>query len=190
MTPAVVSAEQIAIDDMISPDGPRLKGFDVGSVVKIKGTISEFRDIRQISMKIVHIIPDTAAEMVEWRARDAFYRDVLWKPWVVTGEQEKKCLRDAQREKWREEEKRRLKIKKGETEEDRNLRKRKERRERREKEAKEVKEAEDGKKKDEERRRVQWERDQRSNRERKRAEMSRKCREQEFRARVGKVDLG
>lgn len=189
-TPADVSAEQSAIVNMISPDGPKLKGFDVGSVVKIKGTISEFRDVRQVAMKIIHIIPDTEAEVVEWRARNAFYRDVLGKPWVVTEEQEKKCLRDVEREKWREEEKKKRKIKKGESEEDRVLRKKKERREKRERAAKVAKEAEDEKKKDEERTRVQWERDQRSNRERKRAEMSRKVREQEYRARVEKVDLG
>lgn len=181
--------DQRAIDDMISPDGPKLRGIDVGSVVKIKGIISVFRDVRQIAMKIIHTIPDTAAEVVEWQARNAFYKDVLGKPWLVSEEQEKKCLKDAEREKWREEEKRKRRIRKDETEEERKVRKKRERREKREQEAKQAKELEEEKKKDERRRREQWERDERAKRDRKRAEVSRKVREQEFRDRVGKVDL-
>lgn len=181
--------DQKAIDDMISPDGPKLKGIDVGSVVKIKGIISVYRE-RQITMKIIHVIPDTAAEVVEWRARNAFYKDVLSKPWVVTEEEKKKCLKDAEREKWREEEKKKRKIKKGETEDERKLRKKRERREKRDKEAKAAKEAEEESKKDEKRKREQWVRDERAKRERKRAEISKRARAKEFQDRIGKVELG
>lgn len=188
-TPADAHADQKAIDDMVSPDGPKLKGIDVGSVVKIKGIISVYRG-RQIAMKIIHVIPDTAAEVVEWRARNAFSKDVLSKPWVVTEEEETKCLKSAEREKWREEDKKRRKIKKGETEDERKLRKKRERREKRDKEAKAAKEAEEENKKDEKRKREQWERDQRVRRERKRAEMSKRARAKEFQDRIGKVELG
>lgn len=187
--PAGEAVDQKAIDDMISPDGPKLKGIDVGSVVKIKGIISIYRE-RQIAMKIVHVIPDTAAEVVEWGARNAFYKDVLSKPWVVTEEEEKKCLEHAEREMWRGEEKKKRKIKKGETEDERKLRKKRERREKRDKEAKAAKEAEDESKKDEKRKREQWERDERAKRERKRAEMSKRARAKEFQERIGKVELG
>lgn len=178
-----------AIDNMISPDGPKLKGIDVGSVVKIKGIISVYRE-RQIAMKIIHVIPDTAAEVVEWRARNAFYKDVLSKPWAVTEEEEKKCLKDAEREKWREEEKKKRKIKKSETEDERKLRKKRERREKRDKEAKAAKEAEEESKKNEKRKREQWERDERAKREKKRAEISKRARAKQFQDRIGKVELG
>ena len=187
--PAGEAVDQKAIDDMISPDGPKLKGIDVGTVVKIKGIISVYRE-RQIAMKIVHVIPDTAAEVVEWRARNAFYKDVLGKPWIVTEEEEKKCLKDVEKEKWREEEKKTRKIKKSETEDERKLRKKRERREKRDNEAKAAKEAEEESKKDERRKREQWERDERARRERKRAEMSKRARAKEFRERMGKVELG
>ena len=181
--------DQKATGDMISPDGPKLKGINVGSVVKIKGIISVYRE-RQIAMKIIHVIPDTAAEVVEWRARNAFYKDVLSKPWVVTEEEETRCLKDAEREKWREEEKKKRKIKKDETEDERKLRKRRERRKKRDEEAKAAKEAEEENKKDERRKREQWERDERVKRERKRAEMSKRARAKEFQDRIGKVELG
>lgn len=187
--PAKVPADQQATGEMISPDGPKLKGIDVGSVVKIKGIISVYRE-RQIAMKIIHVLRDTAAEVAEWRSRNAFYEAVLAKPWVVTQEEETKCLKNAEREKWREDEREKRKIKKGETEDERKLRKKRERRGKRDKEAMEAKEAEEESKKDEKRKREQWERDEHVKRGRKRAEMSKRARVKGFQDRIGNVELG
>ncbi len=179
---------------MVSADGPKLKGIDVGSVVKIKGTIGVYRGIRQIAMKIIHIIPDTAAEVVEWRARTAFMRDVISTPWVVTGEEETKCLIDAEREKWGDEEKKKRRIKKGGTEEERAARKKRERRQKGEvmKLAEQEKEAEqwafqerDEERKTRERASIQAQ----TNSLKAQTATKKKTKDAEFKRRMGQVDL-
>lgn len=161
-------------DPMISPDGPKLKGIDVCSIVKIKGAISVFRDVRQIAMKRIHVISDTAAEVAEWKKRSAFMRDVLRVPWVVTEEQEKKCLRNAEREKWKEEERKKRKIKEGETAEERKVRKRREKAAKREKEKVRVEEEKKQMVVDERKEREVWLREQTLMRERRKRELERR----------------
>ena len=90
---------------MISPDGPKLKGVDVGSVVKVKGYITIFRDTRQIAMKSVVVLGDTNAEVKAWKEGTKFRNEIMRVPWVVTPEEEKQCLKEAEGERWREEEK-------------------------------------------------------------------------------------
>ncbi|KAL5353689.1 hypothetical protein ACLOAV_001729 [Pseudogymnoascus australis] len=75
-------------DPMVSPDGPKLRGVDVGAVVKVKGGIKEFRGVRQVAMKAVAVLGDTRAEVGAWRE----------------GEEERRCREEAEGEKWRVEE--------------------------------------------------------------------------------------
>lgn len=96
-------------DQMVSPDGPKLKGVDVGAVVKVKGGISVFRGVRQVAMKAVAILGDTNAEVNAWREGVRFRKEVLKNPWVVTKEEEQRCREEAEGEKWRVEEEERRK---------------------------------------------------------------------------------
>ena len=68
--------------------------LDVGTVVKIKGQITSFRDVKQIDVVKVEVLRGTAAEVKCWDEVLSFRRDIISKPWVVTAEQEEKCRRD------------------------------------------------------------------------------------------------
>jgi hypothetical protein len=86
-----------------SPDGPELKGIDVGSVVKVKGGIGSFRGARQIRMKSIVVLGDTNAEVKAWKEMVEFRVQILAQPWVVGKEQEDQCRAEAERElRWEE----------------------------------------------------------------------------------------
>lgn len=104
-----VSTVRPADDTMVSPDGPKLRGVDIGKVVKVKGGIREFRGVRQLAMKAISILGDTRAEVGAWREGVRFREDVLRVPWVVTREEEKRCREEAEGERWRVEEEERRK---------------------------------------------------------------------------------
>lgn len=84
-----------ALRKVINPDGLDLTNIDVGSVVKIKGTVMVYREQMKIRLKAITIIRDTKAEVKCWNDAVAFRREVLAKPWVVTKEQESKCRETA-----------------------------------------------------------------------------------------------
>ncbi|KFZ14102.1 hypothetical protein V502_06255 [Pseudogymnoascus sp. VKM F-4520 (FW-2644)] len=104
-----VPTERTADDAMVSPDGPKLRAVDVGKVVKVKGGIREFRGVRQVAMKAIAVLGDTRAEVGAWREGVRFREEVLRVPWVVTGEEERRCREEAEGEKWRVEEEERRK---------------------------------------------------------------------------------
>ena len=55
----------------------------VGTVLKVKGTIAEFRE-RQLELKRVFLVKDTNEEVVFWAGVAKHRRDVLSKPWVLS----------------------------------------------------------------------------------------------------------
>jgi len=57
---------------------------DIGAIVKIKGTFDSFRGARQIELKRIWIINDTAEEAAAWLASATFKRDVLLHPWHLS----------------------------------------------------------------------------------------------------------
>lgn len=96
---------------LISPDGPDLTGLDIGSVVKVKGGITEFRGARQIQLKKIWALSSTRKcdlrkdgkvadergtneETRCWNEVVEFRRDVLSKPWILSEEEVKKCEED------------------------------------------------------------------------------------------------
>ncbi|KAL8812666.1 MAG: hypothetical protein Q9200_000854 [Gallowayella weberi] len=60
-----------------------LQDFDVGSVVKIKGGISEFRGEKQVTLERISLVRTTDEEAALWADNATFHRDVLSRPWVV-----------------------------------------------------------------------------------------------------------
>jgi hypothetical protein len=89
----------------ISPDGPVLTNIDVGSVVKVKGSIGIFREQKQIRLNVITLLGDTNAEVKCWNDVMKFRRDILSKPWVVTAEEEEECRLEVDREaRWKIEE--------------------------------------------------------------------------------------
>lgn len=73
-----------------------LSQIDLGSIIQVKGTISTFRDIRQVHLKRVKVLPDTNAEVEFWRQRVQLFGKVLSKPWYVSAHQQQKLLQEAE----------------------------------------------------------------------------------------------
>ncbi|KAF1829141.1 hypothetical protein BDW02DRAFT_182736 [Decorospora gaudefroyi] len=65
------------------------QALDIGSVVKAKCTISEFRGIKQLELKRVSLIATTNEEAQAWAEAAAFKQDILSRPWHVSPEKQK-----------------------------------------------------------------------------------------------------
>ncbi|KAF3006813.1 hypothetical protein E8E13_010498 [Curvularia kusanoi] len=61
--------------------------LDIGTVLKAKGTISEFRGVKQLELKRVQIVSSTDEEAQAWAETAAFKSNVLSIPWRVTSAQ-------------------------------------------------------------------------------------------------------
>lgn len=59
------------------------KPISVGTVLKVKGTITMFRN-RQIELKRVFLVKDTNEEVEYWASLAKHRRDVLTTPWILT----------------------------------------------------------------------------------------------------------
>ncbi|KAI4203316.1 MAG: hypothetical protein LQ350_002013 [Teloschistes chrysophthalmus] len=70
-----------------------LKGIDVGSVVKVKGGVSEFRGEKQITLEPV--IGTTNEEALAWTENAAFYNNTLSQPWLVSESLRREAKREA-----------------------------------------------------------------------------------------------
>ncbi|KAF1845225.1 uncharacterized protein K460DRAFT_105256 [Cucurbitaria berberidis CBS 394.84] len=64
--------------------------LDIGTVIKAKGTISEFRGIKQLDLKRVWIVATTNEEAHAWAEAAAFKQDVLSTPWHIDSAEHKK----------------------------------------------------------------------------------------------------
>lgn len=60
------------------------RALDIATVVKVKGTISAFRNIKQIELKRIEIVQGTNEEAKHWKAVTEFRDAVLSKPWMLT----------------------------------------------------------------------------------------------------------
>ncbi|KAF9700193.1 hypothetical protein EKO04_001444 [Ascochyta lentis] len=61
--------------------------IDIGTVLKAKGTISEFRGVKQLELKRVQIVSSTEEEVQAWAETAAFKAETLSVPWRVTSAQ-------------------------------------------------------------------------------------------------------
>lgn len=93
--------------------------LDIGTVVKVKCTISDWKGVRQLELKRIHTVRSTEDEVKAWKEVVRWKRDILDRPWVLTQKQldeigaqvatESKKRRDEERAK---EERRRLRAEK------------------------------------------------------------------------------
>lgn len=72
-----------------------IRQIDIGSVIQVKGTISVFRNIRQLHLERVRVLPNTNAEVEFWKQRVRTVERVLSKPWYLSAKQQKKLLKEA-----------------------------------------------------------------------------------------------
>ncbi|KAL9075871.1 MAG: hypothetical protein Q9161_001264 [Pseudevernia consocians] len=126
-TPPIRNANTLSLaDDPTGPSGPDafskgvtatgrdvdLSGVDIGTVVKLKGGVGSFREVRQMLLERVSIIRTTNEEAAAWAENTAFRKEILSRPWVVSEEDEKRARRKAEgldREKRAREERKRRK---------------------------------------------------------------------------------
>ncbi|XP_014557171.1 hypothetical protein COCVIDRAFT_37283 [Bipolaris victoriae FI3] len=73
--------------------------LDIGSVLKAKCTISEFRGIKQLELKRVSLVTTTDEEARAWAETAAFKQNVLAKPWHISSTEHKKIKHDIKTEK-------------------------------------------------------------------------------------------
>lgn len=76
------------------------QAVDIGTVLRCNGTLSSFRNVRQLELLRVWIVKDTAREAEAWADAAKWKQEVLSKPWVLT-----KAQRDEIDENTRKEEK-------------------------------------------------------------------------------------
>lgn len=84
------------------------KPVHVGTILKVKGTITFFRN-RQIELKRVFLVKDTNEEVMYWASLAQFRRDVLAQPWVLTHAQMKAVDDDIEAQEKRERERKKAK---------------------------------------------------------------------------------
>ena len=72
--------------------------IDVGVVVHVKGTITTFRETRQIYLERITVVPDTNAEMRFRESLVTLRCRVLSHPWIIPAGKQRELLDEARRE--------------------------------------------------------------------------------------------
>ena len=73
-----------------------LQKIDIGSVVKVKGGIGDFRGQRQLLLERISVMQTTTEEAVVWAETTAFKHDILSRHWIVSEEDYKTVKRKAE----------------------------------------------------------------------------------------------
>lgn len=73
-----------------------LRGVDIGSVVKLKGGIGQFRGEKQVLLERISIIYSTSEESAAWAENTEFRSSILSSPWVVSAKDEQRAKRKAE----------------------------------------------------------------------------------------------
>lgn len=73
-----------------------LRGVDIGSVVKLKGGIGQFRGEKQVLLERISIIYTTSEETAAWVENTEFRSSILNVPWVVSAKDEQRAKRKAE----------------------------------------------------------------------------------------------
>jgi hypothetical protein len=86
---------QFGIFDVMVDD----QKLDIGTVVKAKGTVSEFRGNKQLDLKRIWVVPTTDEEAQAWAETAAFKQKVLSQPWHLTSTEHKQIKKQIKSEK-------------------------------------------------------------------------------------------
>lgn len=80
------------------------QSLEIGTVVKAKGTISEFRGIKQLDLKRLWVVTSTNEEVQAWAGAATFKEAVLSKPWHISSTEGRKIKSSIRAEKRKEQE--------------------------------------------------------------------------------------
>jgi hypothetical protein len=102
----VTVISQLGVFDVMV-DNQRL---DIGTVVKAKGTISEFRGIKQIDLKRIWVVTTTDEEAQAWAETASYKQEILSKPWHISSTEHKqiKAKRQSERKRLQDYERRKV----------------------------------------------------------------------------------
>ncbi|KAF4463066.1 ob-fold nucleic acid [Fusarium albosuccineum] len=79
------------------PSPALLADIDVGTVVDVKGSISTFREERQLNIEKMIALRSTAQEVALWEKRIKFQSEVLEQPWALRNRDIRRCRKEAER---------------------------------------------------------------------------------------------
>lgn len=85
------------------------KQVDIGTVIKVKATLSEFRGAKQLELKRIWTVPTTNEEAQAWAETAAFKQVTLCKPWQLSSVEHKKITKEIKTERKKVREYERLK---------------------------------------------------------------------------------
>lgn len=88
-----------------------LSKVDIGSIVKVKGGLGEFRGGKQILLERIWTVKSTTEEAAAWAENLDFRRNVLAKPWIVKEDEMRAARREAEGLDRKSERKKRKKVK-------------------------------------------------------------------------------
>lgn len=77
---------------------------DIGTAIKVKGTVSEFRGFKQLELKRIWIVATTNEEVKFWEALATFKERILGTPWHLSKAEGEKIKKDIKVERKREKE--------------------------------------------------------------------------------------
>lgn len=95
--PSNTTVDNVNLRSGIGAEGVLVDGveLDIGMTVKVKCTISKFREIRQLELERISIVRDTNDEVKAWFELAAFRTEILSKPWELAPAKVKKLEDDA-----------------------------------------------------------------------------------------------
>lgn len=70
------------------------QSVDIGTVVKVKATLSEYRGAKQLELKRIWIVSSTNDEAQAWAETAAFKQAVLSRPWQLRAAEHKQITRE------------------------------------------------------------------------------------------------
>ncbi|KAG6214267.1 hypothetical protein E4U50_000489 [Claviceps purpurea] len=88
------SAKDTMRKDLVA--SPAYSEIDIGHVIDVKGSLCSFRGEMQIKIEKFSSVKGTAQEMMLWKKRSKFQRDVLDKPWVLDAKIIRRCRKEAE----------------------------------------------------------------------------------------------
>ncbi|KAL9094446.1 MAG: hypothetical protein Q9165_003296 [Trypethelium subeluteriae] len=68
--------------------------LDIGTVVKVKGTLEEFRGVKQLELKRISIVKTTDEEVKAWNELAQFRKNILSEPWQLSNREIKQLEED------------------------------------------------------------------------------------------------
>ncbi|KAJ4295147.1 hypothetical protein N0V90_007157 [Kalmusia sp. IMI 367209] len=67
---------------------------DIGTIIKVKGMISDFRGFKQLDLKRIWIVSTTNEEVKFWEEAATFKKNVLSRPWRISRSEHAKIKKD------------------------------------------------------------------------------------------------